>query len=96
MLCPWEGQVLLQSQQLDKGNLAGLPQILTGTCPSLADLKNRGYGGPYQPGAVGTRRVALSPIWDTMRNLGSSLTCLEHHVTCQPEASFHGFAHSAQ
>jgi len=75
----WEGYVLPQSRQLDKGNLAR-------NMPKLADLLNhaKDVGGTYELDHVGTGEVVLRPVRDTKRKHVGSLAHLEHPLTCQP------------
>lgn len=84
----WEGHVLLQSHQLDKGNLAGCrsPAGPARNMSKSADLLNhaKDVGGTYKPGPLGTGRPVLSRVRDTTRKHGGSLAHLEHPLTCQP------------
>lgn len=66
-----EGHVLLQSQPLDKGDLAGCrsPADPDRNMPELTELLNhaKNQGGSYDPGLDGTGRVVLSPVQNTTR-----------------------------
>lgn len=72
----WEGRVLLQSQPLDKGDLAGCrsPADPDRNTPKLAELLNhaKNWGGSYNPGLDGTGRAVLSPVQNTTRKCRGS------------------------